>query len=177
MKEAEIDAGGMFPRLQPLDGEEEVGLHVYHIERFGTEFQAFARGKRFAEFALEVVMERVVREMARWKVVGMSGMCLARFGFLKVAAKVWFYAALTATPAGKRAFERLGFEPTSYRELFVTREVEEVSRSGTGKQPLDMVCIYPGDENQPADIISGGAIVSMSEMAVKYGSPSNLISS
>ena len=82
VKEAEIEAGGMFPRLESLDGEgEEVGLHVYHIERYGTEFRGFGGGKRFAEFALGVVMERVVRGRARWRVVGMSGTCLARLGF------------------------------------------------------------------------------------------------
>ena len=178
VKEAEIEAEEMFPRLQPLDGEgEEVGLHVYHIERFGTEFQGFVMGKRFAEFALGVVMERVARERARWRVVGLSGMCFTHAGFLRVAAKALFYAALTATPAGKRAFERLGFEPTGYRELFVTKEIEERSQSGTGKQPLEMVCIYPGDETQSVDIVGGGVIVAMSEMAVKYGSSSNLISS
>ncbi len=181
VKEAEIEAEGMFPSIQTLEeeGEEEVGLHVYHIERFGTEIQGFGRGKRFAAFALGVVMERAVRGRGRWKVVGMSGMprCFPHFAFLRAAADELFHAALTATPAGKRAFDRLGFEPTGYRELFVTKGADDMSQRGTDKQPLDMVCICPGDESQPADVVGGGVIVSMSEMAVKYGNLSDLIPS
>jgi hypothetical protein len=75
-------------------------------------------------------------------------------------------AALTATPAGKRTFERLGFGPTGYRELFVA----SVSEDGSDKQPLEMICRFPGDQSSlEMDSAKGCPIVSMSEMAVKHG--------
>jgi hypothetical protein len=85
---------------------------------------------------------------------------------------VQFLAALTATPAGKRAFERLGFVPTGYRELFVATAPEQGSRDAVtvDKQPrpLEMVCLYPGDESKGDTVADGGVVVSMSEMAVRY---------
>lgn len=55
--------------------EEEVGLHVYHIERFdviAAECGEGAERRRFSEYALAEVVKRVENRPA-WKVVGMSG--------------------------------------------------------------------------------------------------------
>ncbi|KAK4033920.1 hypothetical protein C8A01DRAFT_49586 [Parachaetomium inaequale] len=164
LKEPDIDPGNMFPvsgqgfgggdhpggEMGVREGEEEVGLHVYHIERFGTGLPfADGRAKRFSEFALEEVMARA-QARSEWRVVGMS--------------------ALTATPAGKRTFERLGFAPTGYRELFVAKAPAQASRDDIDKQPgpLEMICLYPGDEPECGKVTDGGVVISMSEMTVRY---------
>ena len=101
VKEVDVDPGSMFPGVgmracgegfQGVDeGEvvrEEVGLHVYHVEKFATEDgsrggDAMGWGvekKRFAEFALDEVMRRV-EGRREWKVVGLSGLCPSTFSF------------------------------------------------------------------------------------------------
>lgn len=80
-------------------------------------------------------------------------------------------AALTATPAGRRTFEKLGFLPTGYKELFVAND----SQDGSGKQPLEMVCQFPGEQSPPDMDCSTRDIVSMSEMAVKHGDLLDLV--
>ena len=89
LREPDIDPeAGMFPG----PGEEEVGLHVYHIERFnvwsvessagnsrggtgtGTTRGWGREGKPFSEYALDEVTRRA-RERKEWRVVGLSGMC------------------------------------------------------------------------------------------------------
>ncbi|KAK3304180.1 uncharacterized protein B0T15DRAFT_535717 [Chaetomium strumarium] len=163
LREMDIDPRQMFPALPASDesrvGEEEevgqaeeVGLHVYHIERFdsgvtGVEKEGRKRGRRFAELALEEI-ERRMRLLSGWRVVGMS--------------------ALTATPAGKRTFERLGFTPTGYRELFVVHRAAE-ARSTTGDVPqVEIICLYPGDDAEPAQAAGGRVISSVSEMVVRF---------
>ena len=103
VKEMDIEAGSMFPSgygkghaLRGGDygpseregddglGVEEVGLHVYHVERFHIPTSSGAEGKGsrrwgahkkpFAEFALDEVMRRVEGRTS-WKVVGVSGLC------------------------------------------------------------------------------------------------------
>ncbi|KAH6640640.1 hypothetical protein F5144DRAFT_626785 [Chaetomium tenue] len=145
VKEADVEPGRAFVGEGFGDGEEEVGLHVYHVERFEVGGGG-AEKKRFCEFALEEVMRRAQARRG-WKVVGMS--------------------ALTATPAGKRAFERLGFTPTGYTELFVRKTSQQTSQSDMGKGLLEMVCLYPGD-SQTAQLSGAGDIVSVSEMTVNY---------
>ncbi|KAK0721907.1 hypothetical protein B0T26DRAFT_700640 [Lasiosphaeria miniovina] len=97
IKEADIDAETMFParlgvgvrdnRPHPAEeGGEEVGLHVFLIERFahlpeaghvsavGTDMGATK--KRFAEFALDQVARRAAaigRGERRWGIAGFSG--------------------------------------------------------------------------------------------------------
>jgi hypothetical protein len=78
-------------------------------------------------------------------------------------------AALTATPAGKRAFARMGFTPTGYREMFVEKGKPEGSASGEKKQRVEMICLYPDEEGTLDKSARGAAIVSISEMTVKYG--------
>lgn len=81
-------------------------------------------------------------------------------------------AALTATAAGKKTFEKLGFKPTGYREVFIERSPRGSHVNGDeGKPRVEMICLYPGDE-LPKDNFEkgedGDARVSVSEMTVKY---------
>lgn len=73
LKEPDIDPGSAFPGTGLGgcdDGEEEVGLHVYHVERFDA--GGGRAEKRFCEFALGEVMRRA-QVRRGWKVVGISG--------------------------------------------------------------------------------------------------------
>ncbi|KAL2195931.1 hypothetical protein P885DRAFT_78858 [Corynascus similis CBS 632.67] len=154
LKEWEIEPGNMFafPAHDSDDRHarngknkgEEVGLHVYHIERFGTWFRGQGK-KRFSELALEEVMTRV-QSRREWKIVGMS--------------------ALTATPAGKMAFESLGFSPTGYKELFVAGS--QGHDETTDKGPLEIVCVYPGDKMEPDRVAGRGLTTLVSEMTAKF---------
>ncbi|KAH6620892.1 hypothetical protein B0J18DRAFT_430948 [Chaetomium sp. MPI-SDFR-AT-0129] len=160
LKEPDVEPGEMFLGLslgvhgqgRGTEGgavvEEEVGLHVYHIERFGA-FHGSVKGQRFSEFALGEVAERA-RLKPGWNVIGIS--------------------ALTATQDGKRTFQRLGFSPTGYRELFVAKSPGQgPGVSGSDTQQLRMVCLSPGQGTHLNQAIDGGAIVAMSEMTVRYG--------
>jgi len=66
LKETDIDEATMFAR----EGEADVGLHIFHIERFDT-FSQFGRLRNFAEFALEDTRDIVKGK--GWKVLGYSG--------------------------------------------------------------------------------------------------------
>ncbi|KAF7360196.1 hypothetical protein MVEN_00748300 [Mycena venus] len=90
LKETEIDAATMFPC--DSDSGVEVGLHVFHLEKFER------RVRGFAHAALRSVLE--VAEKT-WKVLGCS--------------------ALTATADGRRCFEGMRFEPTGYEEFWIAR--------------------------------------------------------
>ncbi|KAK4118208.1 hypothetical protein N657DRAFT_694574 [Parathielavia appendiculata] len=167
LKEADVDSRTMFPRPGGGGGDqgeeaerEEVGLHVYHVERYGNADLCLGEGEAgertgYLKYALKEVVRRVQARFD-WKVVGIS--------------------ALTATPAGKRAFERLGFTPTGYRELFVTKGAGEGSADGMGDQVLQtrMICHYPDDEEDPV-LAGGAAITSTSEMTVMYGNLSDVM--
>ncbi|ORY71464.1 uncharacterized protein BCR38DRAFT_331429 [Pseudomassariella vexata] len=92
LTEADIDATTMFPSGN--GGEEEVGLHVFHVERFDDSLSGFTR-----------VALSAVKETARskgWTIAGCS--------------------ALTATPGGWRSFEKLGFVKTGYEEIWIVRD-------------------------------------------------------
>ncbi|KAH7636128.1 hypothetical protein B0T09DRAFT_33348 [Sordaria sp. MPI-SDFR-AT-0083] len=182
IKEVDIDAEEMFVDagrrdLQQLQAPVEVGLHVFHIERFAAwdaeeslTVRGYEDGKmRFADMALEEVQRRVEAFNAevgerkrRWDVLGFS--------------------ALTATPAGKKTFARLGFVPTGYNEIFRLAETSSLSspasavRSGgdnTGRTQnnagpqtiVETVCIYPGETHTGG---LGPDVISESEMTVRY---------
>jgi len=68
LKEIEIDPATMFAP----EGEADVGLHVFHVERFST-FARFGHMQlgHFAEFALEDT-RHIVQEKG-WNVLGYSG--------------------------------------------------------------------------------------------------------
>ncbi|KAL2016251.1 hypothetical protein VTK56DRAFT_4027 [Thermocarpiscus australiensis] len=170
LKEPDIDPGAMFPesgvcRDAGEDGseappEEEIGLHIYHVERFpaGEVSRLFLMDggtstvtKRFSEYAVEALMRRA-QARREWKVVGIS--------------------ALTATPAGRRAFKRMGFRATGYREVFVVKAGARPSADGNhnSDKEVEMVCLYYDDETvQVPSEKAGqeGAIASISEMMVK----------
>ncbi|KAK4204768.1 hypothetical protein QBC40DRAFT_329202 [Triangularia verruculosa] len=155
---------GRISVVQEREEQQEVGLHVYHIERLAAE-PPTSKQKRLSEIAVEEVTRRAT-EKKGWKVVGLS--------------------ALTATDGGKRTFQRLGFKNTGYRELFVTKVVRRPSYAaiGIGNSPgipeeavdepeeLDMLYIYPEDGaggKSVSEVIGyGRTVVSMSEMTVKY---------
>ncbi|KAK3386576.1 hypothetical protein B0H63DRAFT_468019 [Podospora didyma] len=136
VKEPEIDPAVMFPGSSSTkerekedddnEEEEEVGVHVFHIERLVVDSSGFLpmsttssspgpgpelkhrKKKRFAEVALDEIIQRATRMKTkmketnkRWRVVGLS--------------------ALTATPAGKKSFHRMGFTSTGYREILFVR--------------------------------------------------------
>lgn len=84
-------------------------------------------------------------------------------------------AALTATSAGRTTFERLGFAPTGYRELFVEKGSGEGPADAKDKCQTEMICLYPGDKTEAGEAAGGNTIVSMSEMVVKYGTSLNLV--
>ncbi|KAK0387657.1 hypothetical protein NLU13_3902 [Sarocladium strictum] len=92
-KEIEIQPG-MFASARDDEGA-EVGMHVFHVERFeGCED---VRG--LAKLALRLV-QNVVDDKP-WKIVG--------------------YSALTASDSGRAVFQRLGYESTGYEEFFVKK--------------------------------------------------------
>ncbi|KAK1754454.1 hypothetical protein QBC47DRAFT_414419 [Echria macrotheca] len=145
IKEMEIVPESMLASLLQGNATQKVGLHVSHVERF-TESEPGVRGG-FAATALDEVLGRA-RLRTDWEVVGLS--------------------ALTATPAGKKTFQRLGFEPTGYRETFIQRATEGDSAASM-EGAIEMICTYPGDEMETH--IESSCIVSASEMAVRYCYP------
>ncbi|KAK3493358.1 hypothetical protein B0T13DRAFT_513581 [Neurospora crassa] len=204
IKEVDIDAGEMFAGVggdgggsstkmeseMQLQAPVEVGLHVFHIERFtawdaedalkktgaqpatvtvgGCEYGSM----RFADMALEEIQRRVEAFNAeagerRWDVLGFS--------------------ALTATPAGKKTFARLGFVSTGYKEIFRLIETSssssptsEVHSSGDdlrGSQnkagphtTVSAIYIYPGEARTEK---LGSDVISESEMTVRYSATSS----
>jgi len=102
VKEWEIEPGNMFAfpsqdsdrhgRNGRNEGE-EVGLHVYHIERFGT-WSRVQRNKRFSELALEEVITRV-QARREWKIVGMSGT-------FSVASRKWLELRIRDANGGRQ---------------------------------------------------------------------------
>ncbi|KAK4186059.1 hypothetical protein QBC35DRAFT_388165 [Podospora australis] len=190
LKEPDIDPEKMFPRpassstpvrtpgmaargggktLHVMPQKQEVGLHVYHIERLAVE-PPTPKQKRFSDIAMEEVTRRS-EERGDWVVVG--------------------HSALTATDGGKRTFQRLGFKSTGYRELFVTtarRNSQATLSSSDGlagetqererpeaeeEEELEMMFIYPDEDGASRRSVSeiigyGRKVVSMSEMTVKH---------
>lgn len=66
LKESDIDPASMFAG----DSKADVGLHVFHIERFEA-FNPLGRLRHFAEFAVEDI--RDVVEKKNWNILGYSG--------------------------------------------------------------------------------------------------------
>ncbi|KAI9147218.1 Type 2 glycosyltransferase [Paramyrothecium foliicola] len=138
LKEIEVDASTM---LATAD-ESDVGLHVFHVERFQG-FTSVAKSRRFSDFALETV--RAIAQQRNWKIHGFS--------------------ALTATSAGRAAFKRMGFRPTGYEEVFV-RVKEEVS----GMESIQMQCIYVGHQSKSSLAMSTQkSVLASSQMVVRDG--------
>ena len=82
LKETDIDPGVAFPhgedgtgRNQEEEVRDEVGLHIFHVERFpGWESVASVVEGGFAAFALGEILRRASSRRTPWKIVGLSGM-------------------------------------------------------------------------------------------------------
>ncbi|KUI68988.1 hypothetical protein VM1G_03974 [Cytospora mali] len=113
LQEHDVDPMEMFPpRTGALGSEKaEVGLHVFHIERFAG-FMTGEEVKRigFTQLALEEIRGRVEVKFPYWRVMG--------------------YSALTVTPEGSRAFKRSGFSPTYTSSTAEGGKVEMMIRKG-----------------------------------------------
>ncbi|KAK3343686.1 hypothetical protein B0T25DRAFT_554941 [Lasiosphaeria hispida] len=162
LREADVDAEAMFPDGREGAGVVEVGVHVFHVERFeGPGVSRGGRGRwpRFAGLAVDEVVSRAAL-VGRWRVVGLS--------------------ALTATDAGRKSFKRMGFTPTGYKEIFTVPDQafgtaamgaannrQEIAGGNPGVQ---MVCVYPGEESVESgkSRLSGCHVISASEMTVRY---------
>lgn len=117
MREHDVDPEVMFPPRTGAPGGEkaEVGLHVFHIERFpgftsGGEEDEKWRRVGFTRLALEEIRGRVAARFPHWSVMG--------------------YSALTVTPEGRRAFKRSGFSPTYTSSTPEGEKVEMMIRKG-----------------------------------------------
>ncbi|KAJ4306810.1 hypothetical protein N0V88_000179 [Collariella sp. IMI 366227] len=134
-----------------------------------TFLEAKSGKKRFAELALEEVMRRAETRTG-WKVLGMSGKLAKQLKKQGTEAVLGLAdgVALTATPAGRRTFERSGFTPTGYRELFVAKDTTRVDAAQADGPQVEMICLYPGDETFSATVTERATIISMSEMTVRY---------
>ncbi|KAJ0158475.1 hypothetical protein CTA2_11504 [Colletotrichum tanaceti] len=108
IKETDVDAASMLAHDGNDgggDGGDEgsrvvvvVGLHVFHVERFDVpEARESGLLRGFGRTAMRAVAAAAERK--GWEVIG--------------------HSALTATAAGTRCFEQLGFEPTGYEEFWV----------------------------------------------------------
>ncbi|OBR04498.1 hypothetical protein CH63R_11201 [Colletotrichum higginsianum IMI 349063] len=98
IKETDVDAASMLARDYDEGSGVVVGLHVFHVERFDVpEARESGVLRGFGSIAMRAVV--AAAEGKGWEVIG--------------------HSALTATAAGKRCFEQLGFEPTGYEEFWV----------------------------------------------------------
>lgn len=76
LQEHDVEAGEMFPPRTGAQGSQkaEVGLHVFHIERFPSFTGEEGRKIGFTQLALEEVCGRVGARFPHWSVIGYSGM-------------------------------------------------------------------------------------------------------
>ncbi|KAK7749043.1 hypothetical protein SLS53_001069 [Cytospora paraplurivora] len=74
LQEHDVDPGEMFPPRADTAGSEqvEVGLHVFHIERFPGFTTADGRGHGFTQLALEEIGGRVGAMCPSWSTIGYS---------------------------------------------------------------------------------------------------------
>ncbi|KXH62854.1 hypothetical protein CNYM01_03715 [Colletotrichum nymphaeae SA-01] len=136
VKEVDVDAGTMFPR----DGAEfpEVGLHVFHVERFDVpETQGKVRG--FAETSMRAVVAAAERK--GWSIIG--------------------YSALTATPEGRRCFEKMGFDATGYEEFWVD----------DGREGVQLVTITADTAPEKREVREAATVRGQARMLVKHLHP------
>ncbi|KAK1518057.1 uncharacterized protein CCOS01_12314 [Colletotrichum costaricense] len=136
VKEVDVDAGTMFPR----DGAEhpEVGLHVFHVERFDVP-EARGKVRGFAETSMQAVVAAAERK--RWSIIG--------------------YSALTATPEGRRCFEKMGFEATGYEEFWVD----------DGRKGVQLVTITADTAPEKREVREAATVRGQARMLVKHLHP------
>ena len=190
VKETEIDPRNMFPgagaaALTTAAREQErevVGLHVFHVERFEA-FPAHKLGS-FTRYAMAAV-EAAARAMP-WEVVGYSGAFCSitsrlssRDGFPPFPLRTRVAtgsvpdsrngAALTASPAGRATFAKMGYEPTGYEEVFI-----QSTSAGPGESAeMTLVCRYPGQAPE-ASLDDSTTVASRAEMRAKQFSQPTL---
>lgn len=152
LKEFNIDSSTMFP-LQEPGKTQAVGLHIFHIEKFSGAM-SFSGRRRFSEFALSTIQE--IASANQWNILGYSGLKPSALALLALI----YLTALTATAAGRRTFERMGFLSTGYEELFI--------QTGLDGSSHEMMCIYP-QASESQNLPTRGPVLSRSQMTVKYG--------
>ncbi|KAI9765551.1 MAG: hypothetical protein M1839_005417 [Geoglossum umbratile] len=143
IKEIEIDAATMLT----IQTGEEVGLHIFHIEKFDS-WQQLGEGfdgklRPFAEYVTADMGEIVLQR--GWKVLGFS--------------------ALTATSAGQKCCTRMNYKPSGYQEIFV-----QTAKSG-GK--IEMYCMFPGESGPMLE--EGDEVINRSDMMVRFGDPAGAV--
>ncbi|KAI1841935.1 hypothetical protein JX266_011905 [Neoarthrinium moseri] len=131
IRETDINASKML--CSEGGAEHSVGLHVFHVERYDD------RVKGFAKSSLEHAV--VAAQSKGWNILGCS--------------------ALTATPEGRRSFEKLGFRATGYQEIWVEVDAEIQLRTVTPGQDREEVLT-----SIKADSIKGEAAMSVSHTFV-----------
>ncbi|KAI1852201.1 hypothetical protein JX265_013054 [Neoarthrinium moseri] len=151
IRETDINASKML--CSEGGAEHSVGLHVFHVERYDD------RVKGFAKSSLEHAV--VAAQSKGWNILGCSG-GLQRFctqwqrDLESRADKTFASAALTATPEGRRSFEKLGFRATGYQEIWVEVDAEIQLRTVTPGQDREEVLT-----SIKADSIKGEAAMSV----------------
>ncbi|KAK1998026.1 hypothetical protein LX36DRAFT_656949 [Colletotrichum falcatum] len=143
VKETDVDAESMFAR-DGVDNEDnggphpEVGLHVFHVERF--DIPAAREGVRgFANLSMRAVA--AAAEGKGWNVIG--------------------HSALTATPEGRRCFERMGFEPTGYEELWMA----------DGRGGVELVAVSADTAPEQRTATDSAAVRGHARMVARYLPP------
>ncbi|KAK1595592.1 uncharacterized protein LY79DRAFT_588572 [Colletotrichum navitas] len=146
VKETDVDAESMFA-CEGVDGDEddggphpEVGLHVFHVERFDIP-ATHARVRGFANLSIRAV--GAVAEGKGWKIIG--------------------HSALTATPEGRRCFERMGFEPTGYEELWMT----------DGRGGVELVAVSADMAREQRTAPDAAAVRGHARMVARYLPPAH----
>ncbi|OHE92557.1 hypothetical protein CORC01_12136, partial [Colletotrichum orchidophilum] len=136
IKEVDVDAGTMFPRAG--DERSKVGLHVFHVERFNV---PAARGKvrGFADISMRAVVAGA--EKKGWSIIG--------------------YSALTATPEGRRCFEKMGFEATGYEEFWVD----------DGHEGVELVTITADSAPEEREVREAATVRGHARMLAKHLHP------
>ncbi|KAK2054250.1 hypothetical protein LY76DRAFT_665244 [Colletotrichum caudatum] len=141
LKETNVDAETMFARSGFDEDEDdggphpEVGLHVFHVERFDTP-AAHGSVRGFANLSLRAVA--AAAEGKGWKIIG--------------------HSALTATPEGSRCFERMGFEPTGYEELWMA----------DGRGGVELVAVSADTAPEQRTAPDAAAVRGYARMVAKY---------
>ncbi|KAK2009661.1 hypothetical protein LZ32DRAFT_406381 [Colletotrichum eremochloae] len=145
VKETDVDAESMFAR-DGVDNEDdggprpEVGLHVFHVERFDVP-AAHGRVRGFANLSVRAVA--AAAEGKGWKIIG--------------------HSALTATPEGRRCFERMGYEPTGYEELWMA----------DGRGGVELVAAFADTAPEQQAAPDAAAVRGHARMVARYLPPAH----
>lgn len=154
IQESDLDPATMFA----VEGEADVGLHVFYVERFKT-----GRCQRnFGDFALNTT--RMIAKNKGWNLFGFSG----KFNHAALIFRLHSFTnldpeALSATAAGRAASRQLGFLTTGYEEMAL------VSYGRLRGTKFSIIYMYPDGRVQGRE--GYGQFHSKSEMFVRYENP------